>query len=225
MMRVRQIFGIFFISVIVSLGLCSATIAVASPLEHVQKFSIEDEFTRNVESKINKSENGDTIRTFTLSAIREIPKEIGESTLRNSLNKIAKNQIRVECKSGIGYPNYYISSPDYNNSKFEPYTLLTLLFGTYHPLTLSPYEGKKYQFKVYNLLDMGYTNIVSSSLVIGFDENGNYYQYNLPAKPLKNLKKPTDEDWKKLKMDLMFTFLLDQDMSAVNLQNTNFKRK
>ena len=141
----------------------------------------------------------------------------------NIVNDDLAKYIRQESKPKR-FASYYISSSDENVDYIEPYTLYTLLYHQNHSIITSS-EGCKYQFYVYSLLDNGITNIASRSVKIWWDDNGKYHE--CPTEPgyLIGLEKPTEEQWKNLRMRLMFIFLMDQKLGNINDQLTNSKRK
>ncbi len=121
-----------------------------------------------------------------------------------------------EMSTRMRYSNY-ISSPDDLAIEEEPYTLYNLLYYKSHSL-ISIAEGTKFQFQVYRLLDEGVTNITSRGVISAWKEDGEAYDYFTPMIRLTGLEKPTEEDWKRLRMKIMFIFLADQKLKTMHSQ-------
>lgn len=99
-----------------------------------------------------------------------------------------------------------LGSLDVSAYRILPYTLYSLIYKDTYP---SMAEGIKYQALVYQMLDESITNIISRTLIAkqdGYDK----------AVHLSGLKKPTEDDWKELRMKTIFLFLADQRLKNIH---------
>lgn len=112
-------------------------------------------------------------------------------------------------------PQYYVGTSQRSHYDVEPFTLFTLVFTQNHTSIVGAYEGMKYKFEMYSLLDRGFTDIVSRSVILYYSDDGKYHEYLTPKKQIKNIRKPTEEDWKDLKMDFMFKLLFDWKINGL----------
>ena len=117
-----------------------------------------------------------------------------------------ENVIRQTVRRDSSY--YYLICPELPGDWIEPYNLYTMLHGRDHGL-MQMSEGYKYKFRIYTLMEAGYTNLATRPCVYEYGKDRLAEVCPRPI-PLKNVKKPTEEEWKEMNMHCLFTFLFEQ---------------